>query len=369
MWTDGGFPLEDPQGVGFLLNQDADPKPAVGHAAMYCTPHMEIPGILFASSALLHFEPDALQEHVIEVGVEQYTVLLEVSDIMGCGAISLPFGSEGREDRLAFFLQLQIRTLDGQSFCSSEDMEDAWILVFRFHEREHIRELANFTFDAIEECRRKANISEATPVPLQSRTQVPFACLECMAELESAQHRKMERQFSQGQEQAAEQLINLDPSQLITSLASLLAGPSQPSCEDTQASLSPGAAAVSFPFWTEQVTLRLPENCERSLLTKDLADSLRGWLPVNLRLPGVVEWVLRYSPKAHGVSFSTLFRNMATLEKSIVIIQDTEDYIFGGFAPAVWAPFSKFYGSGEAFVFSFGVLRQDQAVEDADVKL
>eukprot|EP00913_Durusdinium_trenchii_P011367 g10678.t1 len=49
-----------------------------------------------------------------------------------------------------------------------------------------------------------------------------------------------------------------------------------------------------------------------------------------------------------------MFRNLAERKKTIIIIQDTEDYIFGGFATSAWEPCGRFYGSGEAFVFSFG---------------
>jgi len=89
------------------------------------------------------------------------------------------------------------------------------------------------------------------------------------------------------------------------------------------------------------------------LLTPALAECILEYLPVSLRLPGTVEWVMRYSPKAHGVSLSTLYRNMADREKTVIIVLDSEARIFGGFAPACWRPTQKFYGSGEAFVFAF----------------
>ena len=61
-------------------------------------------------------------------------------------------------------------------------------------------------------------------------------------------------------------------------------------------------------------------------------EALLDYLPVGLRLPGLVQWVLRYTPKAflsamnvtvdsvdpccisfqaHGVSLSTMYRNVA----------------------------------------------------------
>lgn len=66
--------------------------------------------------------------------------------------------------------------------------------------------------------------------------------------------------------------------------------------------------------------------------------------------------------------FPRFFRNLAEHEKSIVLIQDTDDCVFGGFATAAWEPFSRFYGTGEAFVFSFGILRPDQCLENVEVQ-
>jgi len=90
-----------------------------------------------------------------------------------------------------------------------------------------------------------------------------------------------------------------------------------------------------------------------TLLTPALADCIADFLPVGLRLPGAVEWVLRYTPKAHGVSLTTLYRNLAESEKTILMVKDADARVFGGFALAPWEPQGKFYGSGEAFVFAF----------------
>lgn len=93
---------------------------------------------------------------------------------------------------------------------------------------------------------------------------------------------------------------------------------------------------------------------KRTLLTMPFAEHIAEYLPISVRLPGSVEWVLKYSPKADGVSLSTLYRNLAESDKSVVIVEDTEGYVFGGFATAAWEPKHKFFGSGEAFVFTFG---------------
>eukprot|EP00405_Crypthecodinium_cohnii_P037276 CAMPEP_0206536070 /NCGR_PEP_ID=MMETSP0325_2-20121206/6527_1 /ASSEMBLY_ACC=CAM_ASM_000347 /TAXON_ID=2866 /ORGANISM="Crypthecodinium cohnii, Strain Seligo" /LENGTH=1127 /DNA_ID=CAMNT_0054033205 /DNA_START=24 /DNA_END=3407 /DNA_ORIENTATION=- len=103
---------------------------------------------------------------------------------------------------------------------------------------------------------------------------------------------------------------------------------------------------------------------KETLLTATLAECILDGLPVGLRLPGSVEWVLRYSPKVHGVSLATMFRNLAEQENTILIVKDADLKVFGGFAPAAWAPRGKFYGSGEAVVFEF--LKSDHG--DLDIR-
>jgi hypothetical protein len=91
---------------------------------------------------------------------------------------------------------------------------------------------------------------------------------------------------------------------------------------------------------------------EETLVTKSLAEALNPSLPVTLSLGGPPEWVLQYTPKAHGVSMETLFRSVKGSKNTMLVVKDAEGHIFGGFATEPWAPHHSFYGSGEAFVFS-----------------
>jgi hypothetical protein len=101
------------------------------------------------------------------------------------------------------------------------------------------------------------------------------------------------------------------------------------------------------------------ESCgvEHTLLTTTLAMSLLEFLPAGLRVPEAVVWSLRYKPKVHGTSMATLFRNIADCQHTILVVQDADDHIFGGFAPSPWETVGRFHGSGEAFVFTFGLLQ------------
>ncbi|CAE7741048.1 OXR1 [Symbiodinium sp. CCMP2456] len=298
--------------------------------ALYCTPHMKVPGILFACPLLITFKPDPSDQHVKEFGDELYTVTLEVQDILQCGGITMPL-SDGKD--LSYFLQLQIRTLNGKHFRLQEDVVDPWFVVFSLVDKRDLNQVTSLLLEA-----KKAKASSSA-CPSSTQTSVPFPCLDCMAELEHALH------HHQLQQQLAKERSPSTTARLFANWTKFLSGPGEAAktSQEVDVHSDPGS-----PIHVEKVALRLPENLESALLTNDLAEALMDFLPVSLRLPGLVEWVLRYTPKAHGVSLSTMFRNMAERDKTIVIIQDTEDFVFGGFATSAWEPAGRFYGSGEA---------------------
>lgn len=93
-----------------------------------------------------------------------------------------------------------------------------------------------------------------------------------------------------------------------------------------------------------------------TLLTYPMAESLLEYLPVGARVPGVSGWKLCYKPATHGTSMATVHRKLEGCERSLILVRDADDYVFGGFAPSRWQLGRRFHGSGEAFVFSFGKL-------------
>lgn len=315
--------------------------------ALYCTPHIKVPGTLFVSPLLVTFTADSEDKHVKEFGGELYQVNLEVQDVLQCGGITMPH-EDGTD--LAYFLQLQTRTLNGHYFTREEDGNDPWFVVFRLMGKEDLHRATALLLDA-----KQASPSQCTP----TTTSVPFPCLDCMAELEHAiHHHQLQQQLAKKQERWP----SFAPSRLnMGSFAKFLSGPGDSRGKGSDSHDLAGENAPDEPrgVYIDKVVFQLPEHCQRSVLTKDLAEALLEYLPVGLRLPGLVQWVLRYTPKAHGVSLATMFRNLAERTKTVVIIQDTEDYLFGGFATSAWEPCSRFYGSGEAFVFSFGKVKDD----------
>jgi len=328
--------------------------PFARRTALYCTPHIKIAGALAVWPELVTFDPDPTHPHVREFGVDQYEVHLEVRDILDCGAMAMPVqdSTAADEDEVAFFLQLHVRTLDGHRFCV-EDIENAWCVVFRLQRRDELYEVARLILDQVHGGAREAAQAGAR----QSSTNVPFPCLACLDEFEVVQQNRPRKQR---EEQPAPPLRDLGaflsgPRWGLPELKSSVAGP-QPERRPPKAPEAPPEPEQPAPRppAVEKVVLR-PGNATQTLLTESLAECLLDYLPIALRLPGAVEWVLRYSPKAHGVSMATLFRNLADHTSTVLLVQDAEEHVFGGFAPEPWEPCaSRFYGSGEAFVFAFG---------------
>jgi len=92
---------------------------------------------------------------------------------------------------------------------------------------------------------------------------------------------------------------------------------------------------------------REPCEAQISALSPELAAQVRDLLPVYLRF---MDWHLAYSPKVHGTSMNTFYRQQAG--PNVLVIRDAHGGLFGGFAPDPWCPQAGAYGSGQAFVFA-----------------
>eukprot|EP00913_Durusdinium_trenchii_P014215 g13341.t1 len=64
-------------------------------------------------------------------------------------------------------------------------------------------------------------------------------------------------------------------------------------------------------------------------------------------------WRLAYSLRLHGVSLKTFYRRMQREGPSLLVIQDHQGHVFGGFAASAWRLGDRYYGTGESFVFRF----------------
>jgi len=109
-----------------------------------------------------------------------------------------------------------------------------------------------------------------------------------------------------------------------------------------------------------------PSGISPTLLNYAMAKSLLKFLPAGQRVPGASVWKLSYKPVAHGTSISTLHRMIAGCERTLLLVRDADDHVFGGFAPLPWKVGRRFHGSGEAFVFKFGKLANLAASAEAE---
>lgn len=118
------------------------------------------------------------------------------------------------------------------------------------------------------------------------------------------------------------------------------------------------ASASAFPSFTTPNFLIEREDGIRHaapdevLMRAEIADALCGFLPASLRWRSA--WRLAYSPHVHGVSIQTLHRRMSSEGPFLLLMQDHNDQVFGGFASVPWMISHAYFGTGETFVFKFG---------------
>ncbi|XP_056331786.1 nuclear receptor coactivator 7 isoform X1 [Danio aesculapii] len=66
------------------------------------------------------------------------------------------------------------------------------------------------------------------------------------------------------------------------------------------------------------------------------------------------QWKLVYSTAEHGTSLRTLYRQMAELDRPVLmVIRDTDGQVFGAFSSDPFRVSSYCYGTGETFLYSF----------------
>lgn len=66
-----------------------------------------------------------------------------------------------------------------------------------------------------------------------------------------------------------------------------------------------------------------------------------------------MDWTLVYSINRDGDSVGTFFEKCKYWRYTLLVIKDTNGYIFGGFCSEPWKSSTKFYGTGENFLYTF----------------
>jgi len=124
----------------------------------------------------------------------------------------------------------------------------------------------------------------------------------------------------------------------------------------------PGVRPASTAHWT-------PLNACKALarrgviLTQDRLLQLHAYLPVATRFANC--WKLIYNPSVHGTSIRTFYRQcQAWPGETLLLMEDTRGFVFGGFASHTWrvASHKLHFGSPECFVFTFGSPDEQKSV-------
>ncbi|KAL6905604.1 hypothetical protein ACP4OV_003205 [Aristida adscensionis] len=96
--------------------------------------------------------------------------------------------------------------------------------------------------------------------------------------------------------------------------------------------------------------LHYPENISTDLLllNKEYAWHIGGGFSQHEEQ----EWKLLYHSSLHGQSFNTFLGNVTNGDaQTVLIVKDTEGYVFGGYASQPWERHSDFYGDMKTFLF------------------
>lgn len=65
------------------------------------------------------------------------------------------------------------------------------------------------------------------------------------------------------------------------------------------------------------------------------------------------EWSLLFSTRIHGLSFTSMLAKLTNKGQTVIIIEDTNSHVFGGFASESWRVGPKFIGKLLSFYCPF----------------
>jgi len=85
-----------------------------------------------------------------------------------------------------------------------------------------------------------------------------------------------------------------------------------------------------------------------ALLNNESLQKLVRHLPERYRFNN---WKLLYGTQVHGISLNTFYAQVEDRGPTIIVVEDKNRHLFGGFATESWRIEPRFYGSGECFLF------------------
>ena len=95
----------------------------------------------------------------------------------------------------------------------------------------------------------------------------------------------------------------------------------------------------------------VPEKIGKSEILNDIKISaLIREFPSMLRMS---TWELIYSMNHDGGSMVTFYQKCAQYKTTLLVIQDSNGFVFGGLCNEQWRKMMSFYGTGENFLYTF----------------
>ncbi|KAI7866529.1 TLD-domain-containing protein [Spinellus fusiger] len=91
-------------------------------------------------------------------------------------------------------------------------------------------------------------------------------------------------------------------------------------------------------------------------LDVSLAERLQPWLPSRVAIAS--QWCLLYSLEQHGCSLSTLYHCIKDKGPCFLVLRNTEEEVLGAYLSEPFRIDSRYYGSGECFLWHTGNTNQ-----------
>lgn len=65
-------------------------------------------------------------------------------------------------------------------------------------------------------------------------------------------------------------------------------------------------------------------------------------------------WERIFTIDLDGTSIRTFYEKCRDFDNTIMVVRDTQGFVFGGFCTEAWDEKHMFFGNGDNFLFSFG---------------
>eukprot|EP00188_Purpureofilum_apyrenoidigerum_P004382 Plantae.Rhodophyta-Purpureofilum_apyrenoidigerum.ctg4933.p1 GENE.Plantae.Rhodophyta-Purpureofilum_apyrenoidigerum.ctg4933~~Plantae.Rhodophyta-Purpureofilum_apyrenoidigerum.ctg4933.p1 ORF type:complete len:488 (+),score=76.12 Plantae.Rhodophyta-Purpureofilum_apyrenoidigerum.ctg4933:88-1551(+) len=123
-----------------------------------------------------------------------------------------------------------------------------------------------------------------------------------------------------------------------------------PDSEPTRFSSDPVAAVLpSFASAEPELKFTKKMSNPSEILELPQCAELTMAIPARFRTG---DWQLLYSTSLHGYSLQTFYAKTTKRSPTLIAIRDSDDNVFGCYAPVPWKQSSAYYGTGETFLFA-----------------